>query len=88
MHAAAMIGQFVLFNKIFEIEGEKNPKNKAGETPFHLVCQYGHTKIADMLIQVVKLNFCFNNVVRKMVQKGAFKNYFDQNLSYSDHLSI
>ena len=59
MHAAAIIGQFVLFNKIFEIEGEKNPKNKAGETPFHLVCQYGHTKIVDMLIQVVKPNYLF-----------------------------
>ena len=28
----------------------KDPKNNRGETPFHLACQFGHFKMAEMLV--------------------------------------
>ena len=51
LHLAAKKGQTVTFKMILESEEDKNPETGWGETPFHLVCQCGHFKIAEMLLE-------------------------------------
>ena len=50
LHLSAKTGQTKMFEKILEKEDVKNPKNQDGETPFHVVCKYGHLKMADKMI--------------------------------------
>ena len=61
LHVAAKYGKPEMFEMILETEEVKNPKNDlvekqwhlpiGGITPFHLVCKYGHFRIAKMLLQ-------------------------------------
>ena len=50
LHIAARTGQSTAFEKIFNIEEDKNLKNDLGKTPIHLICQQGHYHIAKFLI--------------------------------------
>ena len=56
LHTAANNKQLVIFQIIYEDEVIKNPKNKSGKTPLHLVCQNGDFEIAEKLMQVSELN--------------------------------
>ena len=42
LHVAAKIGQTKMFEKIANEETDKNQKNHWGETPLHLICEFGH----------------------------------------------
>ena len=51
LHVAADKGQLHIFRGILEHEKNKNPGNRAGQTPFHLACMRGHFEIAKILVQ-------------------------------------
>jgi len=62
LHVAARTGHKKMFEIIFENEGVKNPQNSIGVTPFHESCEYGHIKIAKLIIQKSKeCNIDLNN---------------------------
>ena len=51
LHLAAKYGQIDMFKVILDIGADKNLVNNNGLTPFHVACQYGWIKIAEMLIK-------------------------------------
>ena len=51
LHLAAKTGQLEMFEIIFASETVKNPRCNEGKTPFHLACQFGHFKIAEIIVQ-------------------------------------
>ena len=51
LHKAARTGQTKMFEIIMEEYELKNPQNLRDVTLFHLACEFGHYKIADMLVQ-------------------------------------
>ena len=62
MHRAAKTGQLKIFEKLFESEKLKNPKNRILETPFYLACYEGHFKIAEVYIKrSAELNIDLND---------------------------
>ena len=59
LHLAAKTGQSEMFEIISAQETVKNPRGNEGKTPFHLACQFGHFKIAKIVMQKfdVKIEF-------------------------------
>ena len=51
LHLAAKTGQTEMFEMISAQETVKNPRGNEGKTPFHLACQFGHFKIAKIVMQ-------------------------------------
>ena len=51
LHLAAQRGQFEMFEKVFNEEEIKDPKNNMGETPFHIACQNDNLKIVELIVQ-------------------------------------
>ena len=50
LHVCARTGQTEMFEKMLENGSDIHQENKKHETPFQLVYQYGHFKIAEMLL--------------------------------------
>ena len=62
LHLAAIRGQILIFNNIFEREKSKNPTNFNGITPFHFACFFGQIKIVQSIIQKsIEFNFSTNS---------------------------
>ena len=51
LHIAAKYGQIEVLNEIISEEGDKDPKNERGSTPFLVACQYGQSELVKMLIK-------------------------------------
>jgi ankyrin repeat protein len=51
LHLAAETGQIEAFKGAFNQEEDKDIKNECNETPFHLACGNGRTKIVELLIK-------------------------------------
>ena len=51
LHVAAQRGLLKMFQKMFNEETEKNPKNRWNETPFHFACKLGHLDIAEVIVK-------------------------------------
>ena len=60
LHLAAQTGQTEMFQLLIDKEDdEKNPQNENGQTPFHLCCSYGHSRIVDIILKnSIKSNIC------------------------------
>ena len=50
LHIAAKHGQTKMFERLFEAEDIKNPKDRDGKTPFHLVCEYQYFQLVEMIL--------------------------------------
>ena len=61
LHLAARTGESKLLEMILQMGDFKSLKNGCGKTPLHLVCQYGHFKMTQNIIQnSSKFNFDLN----------------------------
>ena len=61
LHAAVESCQSEMFQKMFNEETEKSPKNQWNETPFHFACKLGHFDIAEVIVKnSTKLNIDLN----------------------------
>ena len=60
LHLAAETGQIEAFKTALNEEKDKNVKNLAGETPFHLACKSGCLKIVQLLLKKTGLEININ----------------------------
>ena len=51
LHTSAKSGQSFVFEKLIIEEEIKNPKNNKGQTLFHIICERGHIRLAEILLQ-------------------------------------
>jgi len=62
LHVAAKSGQTQMFEIIANERANKNPKNHWRITPLHLICEFGHLKLAKLLVEnYVSWNIDFNS---------------------------
>ena len=71
---AAKTGQIEIFYLIMGKEDAKNQNNEMFQTPFLLACEYGHVKIAEMLMKnSTELNIDLNAKTKLQNGKTAFQ---------------
>ena len=51
LHLAVEAGQNIIFEKLIELEENKDKRTSTGRTLFHYACLYGQTKIANFLME-------------------------------------
>jgi ankyrin repeat protein len=75
LHLAAETGQIEAFKTAFNEEEDKNVKNSAGETPFHLACKNGRLEIVQLLLKNTDLKININAKDNHVIDFNAKTNH-------------
>ena len=83
---AGKYGQSEVFKNIPKNAEILNSTNRAGRTPFHLVCEYGYFKIAKMLID--KYDFMIGEKGLRLAWKNNHSNIVELIIKNSENITL